>query len=206
MVQQLTIHPLNPQPRLIQQVVKVIQAGGVIVYPTDSAYALGCGLDNKPASERIRQIRALDKHHHFTLMCHNLSQLSVYAQVSNPTFRLLKAYTPGPYTFILPATRDVPRRLTHPKRKTIGLRVPNHPITQALLTTLGEPLMSVTLILPGQENPLVDVEEITYAIGGKVDLIIDGGPCSIDPTSVIDLTSDVPKILRAGKGDVSKLE
>ncbi len=203
MTQKLTIHPQNPQPRLIQQAVEIVREGGVMVYPTDSAYALGCRLGDKSASERIRQIRQLDKHHHFTLVCNDLSQLSTYARVDNPTFRLLKAYTPGPYTFILEATKEVPRRLLHPRRKTIGLRVPDHPITQALLAALGEPLMSVTLILPGRTRPLVDVEEIVTALRHQVDLIIDGGHCNDDPTSVIDLTQQPPQIVRIGKGDVS---
>lgn len=203
MTQKLTIHPDNPQQRLIEQAVTVIQQGGVIIYPTDSAYALGCHLGDKAASERIRQIRQLDKHHHFTLVCNDLSQLSSYARVDNPVFRLLKAYTPGPYTFILEATKEVPRRLLHPKRKTIGLRVPEHPITQALLSTLGEPLMSVTLIAPGHVHPLTDMDKIVQTFSKQVDLIIDGGPCSTDPTSVIDLTQSPPQVIRAGKGDVS---
>ncbi len=202
MTQKLTIHPENPQGRLIQQVAKVVQKGGVIIYPTDSAYALGCHLGDKNASERIRSIRQLDKHHHFTLVCNDLSQLSTYARVDNPAFRLLKAHTPGPYTFILAATKEVPRRLIHPKRKTIGLRVPEHPITQALLLALAEPLMSVTLILPGHVQPLGDIHEICQAFDNQVDLIIDGGSCSIEPTSIIDLTQTPPQVLRAGKGDV----
>lgn len=202
MAQKLVIHPENPQPRLIQQAVKIVQEGGVIIYPTDSAYALGCHLGDKTASERIRRIRELDKHHHFTLVCCDLSQLSTYARVDNPIFRLLKAHTPGPYTFILEATKEVPRRLIHPRRRTIGLRVPDHPITQALLSALGEPLMSVTLIAPGQIYPLTDMEEITAAFHHQVDLIIDGGACSIEPTSVIDLTQAPPQVIRAGKGDV----
>lgn len=202
MSQKITIHPQDPQPRLIQQVVRVVQAGGVIIYPTDSAYALGCRLGDKTASERIRCIRHLDKNHHFTLVCHDLSQLSTYARVDNPTFRLLKAYTPGPYTFILEATKEVPRRLLHPRRKTIGLRVPDHPITQALLSALGEPLMSVTLILPGYLQPLADIQEIEQSFNKQVDIIIDGGACSIEPTSVIDLTQSPPQVVRAGKGDV----
>ena len=203
MTQKLTIHPQNPQLRLIQQVVRVVQEGGVIIYPTDSAYALGCHLGDKTAGERIRQIRQLDKHHHFTLVCHDLSQLSLYARVDNPSFRLLKAYTPGPYTFILEATKEVPRRLVHPRRRTIGLRVPDHPITQALLSALGEPLMSVTLILPGHDAPLTDMDEIYEAFQHQSDLIIDGGPCSGVPTSIVDLTQNPPQVIRAGRGDVS---
>lgn len=206
MTQKLTIHPQNPQPRLIQQAVNVIQQGGVIVYPTDSAYALGCHLGDKTASERIRRIRQLDKHHHFTLVCCDLSQLSVYARVDNPTFRLLKAHTPGAYTFILEATKEVPRRLLHPRRRTIGLRVPNHPITQALLFALGEPLMSVTLIMPGQTNPFTEMEEIMTVLRNQVDLIIDGGPCSALPTSIIDLTQTPPNIIRQGQGDIKDFQ
>ncbi len=203
MTELLTIHPVNPQPRLIRQVVKVLHEGGVIVYPTDSAYALGCHLEDKSACERIRRIRQLDKHHHFTLICGDLSQIATYARVDNPAFRLLKAYTPGPYTFILEATKEVPRRLMHPKRKTIGLRVPDHPIPQALLTELAEPLMSVTLILPEFDQTIMDITEIYTALKGQVEIIIDGGPCSIEPTSVIDLSQGPPKIIRVGKGDVS---
>ena len=203
MTQHLIVHPENPQIRLIQKAVEIIQEGGVIVYPTDSAYALGCRLEEKNASERIRRIRQLDKHHHFTLMCHDLSQLATYARVDNSAFRLLKAYTPGSYTFILPASKEVPRRLVQPKRKTIGLRVPSHPIPLALLACLGEPMMSVTLILPGMDSPLVDLDEIQEQLEGQVDLIIDGGPCMVEPTTVVDLTSGVPQVLRYGKGDAS---
>ncbi len=206
MTQILKIHPQNPQIRLVQQTVKIIQEGGVIVYPTDSAYALGCHLGDKSAAERIREIRHLDKNHHFTLVCHDLSQLAVYAKVDNPTFRLLKAYTPGPYTFILEATKEVPRRLLHQKRKTIGLRVPDHQIVQEILIHLGEPLMSVTLILPGMNEPLADVQDIVDKLAGKVDLIVDGGPCSLEPTSVIDLTEGQVKVIRKGKGDTTPFE
>lgn len=203
MGQKLIIHPENPQQRLINQAVKIVQEGGVIVYPTDSAYALGCRLGDKGAHERIVRLRQLDKHHHFTLVCHDLSQLSVYARVDNPTFRLLKAHTPGPYTFILEATKEVPRRLLHPRRKTIGLRVPENPITQMLLLALNEPLMSVTLILPGQLEPLTDSEEIYRLFGSRVEAVIDGGYCGNDPTSVVDLTQSPPQVIRAGKGDVT---
>jgi tRNA threonylcarbamoyl adenosine modification protein (Sua5/YciO/YrdC/YwlC family) len=206
MAQRLNIHPQNPQLRLIHQTVKTIQEGGVIVYPTDSAYAIGCHLGDKTACERIRGIRQLDKNHHFTLVCNDLSQLATYAMVDNPTFRLLKAYTPGPYTFILKATKEVPNRLVHPKRKTIGLRIPNHPIVQMLLENLGEPLMSVTLILPGMQESLVNIDEIGEKLSGKVDLIIDGGPCSLEPTSVIDLSQGEIKVIRKGKGDTTPFE
>lgn len=199
----INIHPQNPQTRLILQAVQIIQNGGVIIYPTDSAYAIGCHLGDKSACERIRALRDLDKHHHFTLVCHDLSQLATYARVDNPTFRLLKSHTPGAYTFILEATKEVPRRLLQPKRKTIGLRVPDYPITQALLAALNEPLMSVTLMLPGQQTPLSDNEEIISYFNRDVELIIDGGYCSGEATSVIDLTQNPPQVIRAGKGDLS---
>lgn len=201
MTQLLEIHPANPQTRLISQAISMVNKGGVIVYPTDSAYALGCRLGDKEGMERIKSLRNLQKNHNFTLICQNLSDLSTYAQVSNPVFRLLKAHTPGPYTFILPATHDVPRRLQHPKRKTIGLRVPDHAITQALIAAMGEPLMSVTLMLPGDEEPLSDPEQIYACLQDKVDLIINGGFSGIQPTTVIDLVSGVPEIIRIGKGD-----
>jgi tRNA threonylcarbamoyl adenosine modification protein (Sua5/YciO/YrdC/YwlC family) len=202
MSQLLRLHPDNPQPRLIKKAAQVIQDGGVIIYPTDSAYAIGCQLENKTAIERIRSIRGLDSKHNFTLICRNLSELSTYAVVSNPTFRLLKAHTPGPYTFILVATREVPKRLLQPKRNTIGLRVPGSKIVQALLEELNQPMMSLTFVLPHQDEPLLSADEIYAQMGAKVDLVIDGGNCSVVPTSVIDLTGDAPKILRSGKGDL----
>jgi tRNA threonylcarbamoyl adenosine modification protein (Sua5/YciO/YrdC/YwlC family) len=200
MSQFFNIHPSNPQPRLIKQAVSIINEGGVIIFPTDSGYALGCQLANKDALERIRKIRRLDEKHNFTLICRDLSALSAYALVDNPAFRLIKANTPGPFTFILPATREVPRRLLHPKRNTIGLRVPDNKTAQALLTELNEALMSVTLILPEQEYPFVDANDIYEMLGQKVDLVINGGPCSLTPTTVVDLTDGAPKILRMGKG------
>jgi len=195
------IHPENPQSRLIKQAAKIIQDGGVIVYPTDSAYALGCQLANKDALERIRQIRKLDEKHNFTLVCRDLSELSTYAVVDNSAFRLLKAHTPGPYTFLLKATKEVPRRLLHPKRNTIGLRVPAGLIVQALLEELNEPLMSVTLALPGQEHPFADPHDVYEALGNQVDLVIDGGPCGMTQTTIVDLVDGTPNILRIGKGD-----
>lgn len=206
MSQFFQIHPDNPQLHLLRQAVKIINGGGVIVYPTDSAYAFGCHIGDKAALNRIKQIRQLDDKHHFTLMCRDLSELAVYARVDNASFRLLKAFTPGPYTFILPGTREVPRRLMHPKRKTIGLRVPDHQITQALLDTLEEPLMSTSLILPDRELPLIEPEAIHDILGKRVDLIIDGGYCGIEQTTVIDLTSGVAKVTRYGKGDTAGLE
>ena len=201
MSQYFHIHPENPQARLIRQAVEIIRQGGVIAYPPDSAYALGCHLGDKDALERIRRLRQLDDKHNFTLVCRDLSELGVYAKVNNPTFRLLKANTPGPYTFILHATTEVPRRLLHPKRRTIGLRIPQHQITLALLEALGEPLMSVTLMMPEDNLPLTDPEMIRDRIGKQLDLIIDGGACNIEPTTVVSLLEDQPEIQRLGLGD-----
>ena len=199
-MQFLHIHPLNPQPRLIKQVVDVICAGGVIIYPTDSSYALGCHIGDKAAMERIRNIRELDNKHNFTLVCRDLSEIANYAKVDNAAYRLIKSLTPGPYTFILKATHEVPRRLQNPKRKTIGLRVPDHAIVQALIEMLGEPLMSSTLMLPGNEVPLNDPQEIQNLLKNQVDLIIDGGNCGLEPTTVIDLVEGTPQVVRQGKG------
>lgn len=203
MSQYFTLHPVNPQLRLIHRAVEILRAGGVVVYPTDSCYALGCLVGDKDAMERIRRIRAAGKDHNFTLVCRDLSEIATYARVDNPTFRLLKAYTPGPYTFILPATREVPKRLQHPKRKTIGIRVPDHAVPHALLTGLGEPLMSSTLILPGDDAPLTDPEEMRTRLEHQVELVMDGGPCGLEPTTVVDLSGETPKVLRAGRGDVA---
>ena len=203
MAQYFHIHPHNPQRRLIRRAAEIICRDGVIAYPTDSSYALGCHIGNKEAVERIRTIRQLDDQHNFTLVCRDLSEIAAYARVNNVAYRLLKANTPGPYTFILPATREVPRRLQHPKRKTIGLRIPDNIIAQALLAELGEPLMSVTLILPGEQLPLSDPAEIRAQLEHRVDLIIDGGYCGLEPTTVIELESDQPRITRAGKGSAS---
>lgn len=202
MSQFFVIHPENPQVRLIREAVKMIKDGAVIVYPTDSGYAMGCQLANKEALERIRKLRQLDEKHHFTLVCRDLSELSTYATVDNSVFRLLKAHTPGPYTFILKATREVPKRLMHSKRQTIGMRVPDNKIVQALLSELNEPLMSVSLVLPNQEYPFVDAKDIYDVLNKQVDLIIDGGSCSATPTTVIDLMESIPQVLRKGKGDV----
>ena len=195
------IHAENPQDRLIKQAVDVIRKGGVIIYPTDSSYALGCRLGDKSALDRIRRIRQLDDKHNFTLMCRDLSDLGVFAKVNSSAFRLLKAYTPGPYTYILNATREVPRMLMHPKRRTIGLRVPAHPIAHALLAELGEPLMSVSLILPDSEMPLSDPYEIRELLEYKVDLIIDGGYGGIEASTVVSFVDEEPEILREGIGD-----
>lgn len=199
----LQIHPTNPQPRLIAQVVERLRDGAVIVYPTDSSYALGCQLGDKAAAERIRQIRQTDRQHNFTLVCRDLAEIASYAKVDNPRYRLLKAATPGAFTFILPATHEVPRRLQHPRRKTIGIRIPDHTIAQALLSALGEPIMSSTLIMPGDDWPLSDIEEIEERLRHEVDLIIDGGSGQHDPTTVIDLTDATPRLLRQGLGDAT---
>jgi tRNA threonylcarbamoyl adenosine modification protein (Sua5/YciO/YrdC/YwlC family) len=195
------IHPDNPQARLLRQAVTLIEEGGLIVYPTDSGYALGCKLGNKSALERIKLLRQLGKDHNMTLVCRDLSQLSMYAKVSNPIFRLLKAFTPGAYTFILNATQEVPRLMLHPKRKTLGLRVPEHTITLSLLECLDAPLMSTTLILPGAKAPLSEPEAIKDLLGNHIDLLIDGGSCGQEPTTVVDLTGEYPVVLRKGKGD-----
>ncbi|PTU74827.1 L-threonylcarbamoyladenylate synthase [Pseudomonas mangrovi] len=201
MSQFFQIHPDNPQARLIKQAVEIIRAGGVVVYPTDSSYALGCHIGDKNAVERIRRLRQLDDKHNFTLVCRDLSQLGLFAKVDTAAFRLLKTHTPGPYTFILPATREVPRMLLHAKRRTIGLRVPGQPIAQALLEELGEPLMSVSLILPGNTEPLVDPYEMRQALEHHVDLIIDGGFGGQEPSTVVSLVDDQPEVLRVGCGD-----
>lgn len=203
MSQFFQIHPHNPQPRLIRQAVAIIRAGGVIAYPTDSSYALGCQLGDRSAMERIQRIRRTDKYHNFTLVCRDLAEIAIYARVDNSQYRLLKAATPGPFTFILRATREVPRRLQNPKRKTIGIRVPDNPIVRALLEELGEPMMSSTLILPGEDRPLNDPEAIRERLEQQLDLIIDGGPCSHQPTTVLDLVDDTPRLVRQGKGDAS---
>jgi len=200
MTQYLTIHPIHPQKRLIQQAVKMIQDGGLVVYPTDSCYALGCHLGDKDALERMRRLRAVDANHNFTLMCRDLSEIGTYSQVDNSMFRLLRSYTPGAFTFILKATREVPRRLQTPKRKTIGIRIPQNPIALALLAQLEQPLMSTTLILPGDPLPMTEADEIHACLGKQVDLIIDGGSCDIEPTTVIDLVDGRYEILRQGKG------
>lgn len=206
MSQFFQIHPVNPQTRLIEQAVQILRKGGVIAYPTDSAYALGCQLEDKSALERIRRIRRLDDEHNFTLVCRDLSQLGTYARVDNNVYRLIRNHTPGAYTFILKATGEVPRRLLHPKRKTIGLRVPDNRIALALLEKLGEPMMSVSLILPGEQLPLTDPYDIRESLQHDLDLVIDGGYCGMEPTSVIDLSEETPVILRRGVGDVSAFE
>jgi len=203
MAQLFHIHPQNPQGRLISQAVKIIRKGGIMAYPTDSSYALGCHVGDAKALERIRAIRQTGPEHNFTLVCADLSALAKYARVENQDYRLLKSLTPGAYTFILPATREVPRRLQHPKRKTIGLRVPDYPIVSALLTELGEPIMSSTLWMPGDDIPLNDAQDIEERIGHEIDLIIDAGPCDLEPTTVLEIDRGLVNVVRQGKGDVS---
>ncbi|MBL3598615.1 MAG: threonylcarbamoyl-AMP synthase [gamma proteobacterium endosymbiont of Lamellibrachia anaximandri] len=206
MAQFFQIHPDNPQPRLIRQAVNIIRQGGLVIYPTDSSYALGCQIGDKGAVEKIRRIRKLDESHNFTLVCRDLTEISNYAKLGNQEFRLLKTLTPGPYTFIHQATKQVPRRLQHAKRKTIGIRVPDNQIARDMLEELGEPIMSTTLILPGDEMPLTDPYEMRQILDHEVDLIIDGGYCGFEPTSVVVMTEGTPEIARAGKGDVSLFE
>ncbi|MCC7200160.1 MAG: threonylcarbamoyl-AMP synthase [Gammaproteobacteria bacterium] len=195
------LHPQNPQVRLIRKAVDHLNEGGVIVYPTDSCYALGCRIGDKDAQERMQRIRQTDKHHFFTLVCRDLSEIARYARVDNWQYRLLKANTPGPYTFLLEATREVPRRLMNPKRRTVGIRVPLHPVVQMLLQELGEPIMSTTLLLPGQEHPMTDAHEIHDRLEHLVEAVLDGGNCGLEPTTVVDLAGEGPKVLRQGKGD-----
>lgn len=203
MAKLIEIHPVDPQPRRVAGIVEIIRNGGLIAYPTDSSYAFGCHIGDKRAIDRIHRIRRTDKTHNFTLICRDLSEISAYARVDNWAYRLIKSMTPGPYTFILQATREVPKRLQNPKRRTIGLRVPDHPLVHAILDGLGEPIMSSTLTLPGDDMPLTDPLDIEARIGHQIDLIVDAGPTGIEPTSVIDLTSGVAEVLRQGRGDVS---
>lgn len=206
MAQYFEIHPENPQPRLIRRAVEILLEGGVIVYPTDSSYALGCQIGEKGAMERIRRLRELNERHNFTLVCRDLSEITTYAKIDNAQFRLLKALTPGPYTFIYQGTKQVPRRLMHPKRKTIGIRVPDHAISRALLAELDQPILSTTLILPGEDRPMTDPFEMRERIGHAVDLVIDGGFCGLEPTTVVDMTADPPMVTRRGKGDAALFE
>jgi len=205
MAQYFTIHPETPQPRLLQQAAEIIRKGGVVAMPTDSGYALVCHTGDKDALERLRRIRGVDDRHHLTLMCRDLSALGQYARVDNACYRLLRAATPGSYTFILEGTKELPRRVLHPKRKTIGLRIPDHPVALALLDTLGEPLLTSSLILPGQEAPLTEGWEIREELDHELDLIMDGGYCGTEPTTVIDLTGPQPEVLRQGRGPLAPL-
>ncbi|HNP62989.1 MAG TPA: L-threonylcarbamoyladenylate synthase [Woeseiaceae bacterium] len=204
MAKLIEIHPEDPQVRRIAMVVRYIQSGALIAYPTDSSYAFGCQIGNKKAIDRIRRIRRTDKHHNFTLVCADLSEISVYARVDNWAYRLIKSLTPGPYTFILPATREVPKMLQNPRRRTIGLRVPEHRLVHAILEALGEPIMSSTLTLPGDDLPLTDPQVIEERIGTQIEAIIDSGPTGLEPTSVLDLSSGSVEVLRVGRGDVSQ--
>jgi tRNA threonylcarbamoyl adenosine modification protein (Sua5/YciO/YrdC/YwlC family) len=197
----LQVHPFDPEDRNVKQIANVLLAGGVIVYPTDSTYALGCHIGEKGALDRIRRIRQLGDKHNFTLVCKDLSSLASYAQVHNSAYRILRAYTPGPYTFILKATPEVPRRLLHPKKKTIGLRVPDNAIAQAILEKMGEPIMSTSLILPDEDERLVDPYDMRLKIGKLVDLIVDGGICGVEATTMVDLVDGIPEVIREGKGD-----
>ena len=205
MAQYFSVHPTHPQRRLIRKAAEIVRYGGLIAYPTDSCYALGCRLGDAKALGRLRRLRGMDEKHHLTLMCRDLSEIASYAIVDNVQYRLLKAATPGAYTFILRATREVPRRLLHPRRKTIGVRVPDHVVAHALLAELGQPMLSATLTLPGTAIPPSDAEAIRAALEHELDLVIDGGSCGVVPTTVIDLTTDVPQVLRRGKGSLAKL-
>jgi tRNA threonylcarbamoyl adenosine modification protein (Sua5/YciO/YrdC/YwlC family) len=203
MSQYFSMHPEQPQPRLVRQAAQIIRDGGLVAFPTDSAYALGGHMGDAALLQRIRRIREVDERHHFTLMCRDLSEIGTYARVDNAIYRLLKATTPGTYTFILEGTKELPRRLMHPKRKTIGLRVPDHPVVAALLTELGEPMLTSTLLLPGDDLPLTDPDDIRDRLGKQIDLVIEAGFCGPEATSVIDLTSGTPELIRAGRGDLA---
>ena len=205
MSQLFEIHPQTPQLRLVRRAAEIIRGGGVIVYPTDSCYALGCHLGDKDAMERIRRIREADRHHHFTLVCRDLSEISRYARVDNSQYRLLRKFTPGPFTFLLKATRETPKRLQNPRRRSIGIRVPDHPVPQLLLAELGAPIMSSTLLLPGDEAAMTDAREIRERLEHQVDVVLDGGNCGVEPTTVIDLSGDAPVLVRQGRGDASAI-
>jgi tRNA threonylcarbamoyl adenosine modification protein (Sua5/YciO/YrdC/YwlC family) len=200
------VHPDNPQPRAIRQIVDLLRDDGLIAYPTDSCFALGCQLGNRRGLERIREIRQLDDKHHFALVCRDFAQLGQFVHVSNTVFRLVKASTPGSYTFILPATREVPRRLMHPRKHTVGVRIPQHTVTQALLAELGEPLVSSTLLLPGEDEPMTQGWEIKERLDHALDAVVDAGECGVEPSTVIDLSGEEPEILRVGAGDPSRFE
>jgi tRNA threonylcarbamoyl adenosine modification protein (Sua5/YciO/YrdC/YwlC family) len=201
--QLFTLHPRNPEVRLVRRAAEIVRGGGVIAYPTDSCYALGCHIGDKAALERVRRIREADRHHHFTLVCRSVGEAGRYARIDTPQFRLLKACTPGPYTFLLPATRETPRRVQHERRRTIGIRVPDHPVPQMLLAELGEPIMSSTLILPGDPLPLSDADDIRERLQHLVDAVLDGGHCGVEPTTVVDLAVSPPVVVRRGKGDLA---
>ncbi len=200
------VHPQNPQPRIVSKVVDLVRSGGLVVYPTDSCFAFGCRLDNPDGLQRIRQIRGLDDHHHFTLVCRDFAQLGQFVQIDNAVFRLVKASTPGSYTFILPATREVPRRLQHPRKQTVGVRIPRHVVTQALLTELGEPLVSSTVLLPGDAEPMTQAWDIKDRLDHLVDGVLDSGDCGLEPTTVVDLSGSAPEVLRVGAGDPARFQ
>jgi tRNA threonylcarbamoyl adenosine modification protein (Sua5/YciO/YrdC/YwlC family) len=206
MARYFDVHPDDPQPRTIQQVVGLVRDGALIVYPTDSCYAFGCQLGNRAALDRIRAIRGLDHRHHFTLVCRDFSQLGQFVQVSNAVFRLVKASTPGSYTFILPATPEVPRRLMHPRKRTVGVRIPRHRVVEALLAELGEPLVSSTLLLPDQDEPMTQGWQIKERLDHLVDAVVDAGDCGVEPTTVVDLSQSEPEVLRRGAADPSRFE
>lgn len=201
----LEIHPKDPQPRRIAMVTDSLRQGGVVVYPTDSIYAIGCRIGDKAAMERIRRIRGLDRKHLFTMVCRDLSEIASYARVDNQSYRLIRSMTPGPFTFILPATKHVPKRLQHPRRRTVGIRVPTHPVPRAMLEALGEPLLSSSMQMAGESEPLTEPYEIYERVGSEVDLVIDSGVCGVEPTSVIDLVGPVPEVIRQGMGDLGHL-
>ncbi|MEV5414002.1 L-threonylcarbamoyladenylate synthase [Thermopolyspora sp. NPDC052614] len=206
MARYFDVHPENPQPRAIRQVVDLLDADGLIAYPTDSSYALGCRIGNRKGIDRIREIRHLGSDHHFTLVCKDFAQVGQFVQINNSRFRMIKAATPGGYTFILPATKEVPRRLLHPRKKTVGVRIPDHVVAQALLSELGEPLLSSTLLLPGEEEPIIQGWEIKERLDHVLDAVIDSGDCGAEPTTVVDLSQDEPRILRKGTGDPAPFE
>jgi len=205
MAQYFSLHPTHPQPRLVKQAAEILRKGGLIAYPTDSCYALGCHIGDREAMDRLRRVRGMDDQRHLTLMCRDLSEIATYAVVDNIQYRLLKLATPGSYTFILRATKEVPRRLMHPRRKTIGVRVPEHPVPLALLSELGEPILTATLQLPGDEHPLTEADEIRSRLERELDLIIEAGPSGLEPTTVIDLSAEFPQVLRQGRGELAPL-
>jgi len=205
MAQRFYIHPDNPQLRLMREAARILKGGGVIAYPTDSCYALGCAIGHKDGMDRIRALREVDDKHHFTLVCRDLSEIATYARVDNAQYRILKAATPGSYTFILEATREVPRRLQHPKRSTIGIRIPDHAVVSTLLAEVGEPILSMSLILPGAEIPLLDPEEIVDTLGSRLDLVMDAGHCGGEPSTVVDLSSGAPELVRRGRGELARV-
>lgn len=206
MARYFDVHPRNPQPRAIDQIVTLLRDGGVIAYPTDSCYALGCTMENREGAERIRRLRHLDDRHHFTLVCSDFSQLGQLVQLSNAAFRAVKAATPGPYTFILPATREVPRRLAHPRKRTVGVRIPDHAVARTLVQELGEPLLSSTLLLPGEDEPMTDGWQIKDALDAHLDAVVDAGECGQDVSTVVDWSAGHPEVVRVGAGDASRFE